>query len=135
MMIVTSELLIENGADPDCRWVIQWASVFPGGLAPTQEGLVQALCAGFGPVAYRWQRKLGLQLDLRGANLQGADLRVADLSRANLRGANLTDADLSAADLRVADLSGAYLSRADLRDAYLPLGRVGDDGFWVSLGG
>jgi uncharacterized protein YjbI with pentapeptide repeats len=66
--------------------------------------------------------------DLRGADLSGADLRGADLSGADLRGADLSGADLrgadlSGADLRGADLSGAGLRGADLRGADL---RVAD---------
>ena len=52
--------------------------------------------------------------DLRGAYLDGADLRGADLRRAYLDGAHL-----SRADLRRANLDGAHLSRADLRRADL----------------
>ena len=62
--------------------------------------------------------------DLYGANLRGADLRGAYLSGADLYGANLRGADLRGADLSDADLSGAYLSSAylsgaDLSSAYL----------------
>ena len=74
-------------------------------------------------------KKAILDYDLRGAdlneaNLSRANLRGADLSRANLReadlrGANLSRADLRGADLREADLRGANLSRADLRGADL----------------
>ena len=42
--------------------------------------------------------------DLRGANLQRADLRGADLRGANLRGADLQRADLREVNLRGADL-------------------------------
>ena len=45
--------------------------------------------------------------NLRGASLSGANLSGADLSGANLSGANLTGADLSGANLICADLSGA----------------------------
>ena len=60
----------------------------------------------------------------RGANLGGADLRVANLGDAclrgaYLRGANLVGADLGGADLRVADLGGANLGGANLRGADL----------------
>ena len=47
------------------------------------------------------------------------DLRGADLNEANLREADLRGADLSRANLREADLRGANLSRADLRGADL----------------
>jgi len=57
--------------------------------------------------------------DLSGANMRGDDLRGANLSGADLSGANLSGADLSGADLRGANLSGADLSGADLRGANL----------------
>ena len=66
----------------------------------------------------------GHRLDLRGAdligaNLKGADLRGAYLIGANLRGADLICADLIDANLRGAYLGGAYLSGANLRGAKL----------------
>ena len=53
------------------------------------------------------------------ANLRGAYLTGADMSGANLRWTDLSGAYLSEADLRGADLSGADLSGAVLRGAYL----------------
>jgi len=57
--------------------------------------------------------------DLQSANLRGADLQRADLRSANLWGADLRGADLQRADLRSANLWGADLQRADLRSANL----------------
>jgi len=57
--------------------------------------------------------------DLLGANLRDADLRNADLCRANLRNANLRGANLRDADLRNADLCRANLRNANLRGANL----------------
>jgi uncharacterized protein YjbI with pentapeptide repeats len=57
--------------------------------------------------------------DLRGADLQGANLGRANLEKADLRGAKLEQADLSEADLRGADLQGAELEQANLREANL----------------
>jgi len=57
--------------------------------------------------------------DLQGANLRGADLRGAYLQDANLRWAYLRGADLQDANLRDANLQGADLQRADLQGAYL----------------
>ncbi len=64
------------------------------------------------------------RVNLRHADLSGADLNGANLSNADIRWAKLIDADLSGADLRVShlsgtDLSGANLSDADLGDAKL----------------
>jgi hypothetical protein len=76
---------------------------------------------------------------LSGANLTGADLRLAYFGRANLSGSDLSDADLSeaslrhgyfakailertsliGADLRRADFDGARLTGANLSLAYL----------------
>ena len=57
--------------------------------------------------------------DLSGAYLSGAYLSGANLIRANLIRANLSGAYLSGADLSGANLSGANLSGADLSGAYL----------------
>lgn len=57
--------------------------------------------------------------DLGGANLYRASLRSAYLSEANLYGANLRGVDLSAANLSGADLSGADLRGANLFGADL----------------
>ena len=57
--------------------------------------------------------------NLRGANLGGANLRGADLWGANLRDANLWGANLGGANLRGAYLWGANLGGANLRDANL----------------
>jgi len=57
--------------------------------------------------------------DLRGANLENANLREADLRGANLLEANLTGADLEKASLSKADIWGATLREANLRRADL----------------
>lgn len=64
------------------------------------------------------------RIDLRKANLYGADLTHAnlygaDLTHADLREADLTHAYLYDADLTDADLTGAKLFEADLREADL----------------
>jgi len=56
-------------------------------------------------------------VNLREANLWGAFLRGANLGGANLGGAYLWGANLRGANLGGADLRGAYLVRADLRGA------------------
>ena len=57
--------------------------------------------------------------DLRGANLYQADLTGANLSMADLSGANLTGAILRETDLTGTDLSNATLRRADLSMAHV----------------
>jgi uncharacterized protein YjbI with pentapeptide repeats len=57
------------------------------------------------------------EADLSGANLSRANLRIVDLSNADLSGANLTDANLLRTDLSGANLTVANLSRADLSNA------------------
>ncbi|MEH6477592.1 MAG: pentapeptide repeat-containing protein, partial [Sneathiella sp.] len=64
------------------------------------------------------------QMDLSGANFEGAKLQKSvfsgcKLSRAILRGTNFISADLFAVDLTKADLTNALLIRADLRGAEL----------------
>ena len=57
--------------------------------------------------------------DLKYADLRGADLNSADLRGAVLKGADLSYANLSYANLRGADLRGAYLNGTNLRCVYL----------------
>ena len=57
--------------------------------------------------------------DLRGAQLDGVDLREANLTRSDLGGASLVGADLRAADLEGASFIGADLTGADLRGTAL----------------
>lgn len=54
--------------------------------------------------------------NLRYANLDGAMLREAELSAADLTGAKLVSADLTKARLAYTDLSGADLQRANFKD-------------------
>ncbi|WP_406303890.1 pentapeptide repeat-containing protein [Streptomyces sp. NBC_00885] len=56
-------------------------------------------------------------VDLRWADLAGADLHGADLSSTNLEVADLTDADLRGAVMSDANLINASLTGADLRKA------------------
>ena len=72
----------------------------------------------------RWRRgNKGLinlrKADLKGADLIGANLRGADLGGANLRGADLRKVDLIGTNLHEADLSEACLRGADLHEADL----------------
>ena len=64
-------------------------------------------------------KDLGENLNLRGVNLNWANLKQICLSGANLIGANLSGADLSMANLMYADLSGAVIIQANLSNAHL----------------
>jgi len=84
---------------------------------------VDVECQADDPVSLRLglavRAALGLNADLRSADLTSADLRSADLQYANLRSADLRSADLTSADLRSADLTSADLRSADLTYADL----------------
>ncbi|MBW4429872.1 MAG: pentapeptide repeat-containing protein [Nostoc desertorum CM1-VF14] len=58
-------------------------------------------------------------VDLRGANLSGADLRWVNLKNADIRGANLVDVNLCKANLDNTNLSNCDLKDANLSGAYI----------------
>jgi len=58
-------------------------------------------------------------LDMRGANLEGANLKLAFCRKANLEGANLKGANLYGTNLEDAILKGANLEGANLEGAHL----------------
>jgi len=62
--------------------------------------------------------------DLRGADFWGADLRASELRHANLQDADLWGADLKESKLIEADLQGANLAAADLQGADLVLANL-----------
>jgi len=62
----------------------------------------------------------GLQANLQGSFLNGADLKEAHLPMANLMRARLRKAIFNVADLRDANLWGAHLPRATFIGAHLP---------------
>lgn len=71
---------------------------------------------------FKWVNFINVDLrnaDLRNANLSGVNFSGAYLSGVNFSGANLNGTDLSHAYLRHADLSSANLSSANLRHADL----------------
>ncbi|MFA6066638.1 MAG: pentapeptide repeat-containing protein [Candidatus Babeliaceae bacterium] len=59
----------------------------------------------------------GLVLDVRGSNLEDANLQGSDLKKANLQDTNLTGAYLDGANLTEANLAGANLSNATASEA------------------
>jgi uncharacterized protein YjbI with pentapeptide repeats len=82
----------------------------------------QSLQKNFGGV--NWQGRDLQTMDLRkaqlgGANLSRGNLKGVDLSGANLGGANLSQANLMNANLSGADLRGANLGGANLKGANL----------------
>lgn len=75
------------------------------------------------------ERKFGSSypaVDLRRANLAGADLTARTLSGAILRGADLTGSRLEGVDLSGADLTGAILTEANLEGASLRGARLNE---------
>jgi uncharacterized protein YjbI with pentapeptide repeats len=63
--------------------------------------------------------RIKARIQLKGADLRGAQLEGADLSEAQLEGADLSEAQLEGADLFEAQLEGAYLRGAQLKGADL----------------
>lgn len=61
----------------------------------------------------------GMELYLRSANLDGADLTGSNLDGANLDGVNLNRANLTGAHLNRTNLTGAHLDGANLDEAHL----------------
>ncbi len=80
----------------------------------TREDVLRLIEEHGGPVALDLR-----EADLRGADLSGVDLHGAELARANLQGARLWNAKLRGAHLNLADLRGAGLSEANLQGAFL----------------
>jgi hypothetical protein len=69
--------------------------------------------------------RLSLLLETtEGAQLRGADLRLADASRAFMVNADLEGADLRRGDFSSANFAGANLTGADLRDANLSVANL-----------
>ena len=82
----------------------------PEALAPRAQAYRQANGGSHPP----WLTRQLQRANLRGAQLQGADLWRAQLQRANLAGAQLQRADLAGAQLQEAILRGAQLQGADM---------------------
>src|SRR5215468_6140312 len=79
-------------------------------------------------VDFRGAQMVGVQLKncvLAGSNLQGADLRGANLTNSDLQDVNLRGADLSDADLE-----GTLLMGADLRDCSMRRAHLAAAEFW-----
>jgi uncharacterized protein YjbI with pentapeptide repeats len=113
------------------------ASLVNAGLRWVQGGEITAEEAARGVYAVQMRRanlagadlrEAGLsQADLRGAILDGADLRGAVFQHADLRGASLQERPrLQGTDFTHADLSGTKLQGADLRGATLESANLQD---------
>ena len=90
------------------------------------EAVVSVICSR-GRSRIELERQQGFRLDLRGAELRGAQFPDADLS-----GAMLHDASLGGANFWDADLSGAYLNSADLSEAQLYGAKCSSTFFWFA---
>ena len=66
-------------------------------------------------------RGLDEDFDLRGANLEGLDLREVNFSETDLTGVNFTGANLEKSDFNRATLNGAHLSGANFSRAYMKM--------------
>ena len=118
VMEVLTAFIREHSREP-------WPPPDDGGQEPERSTRpdVQAALTVIGRRDPKHDISLGA-IDLRRADLRGADLIVAQLRGADLSSADLRDAELTAADLREAwlggaDLRGAQLREADLRSAKL----------------
>lgn len=111
-----------------------------GNLSPAQLARLRAT-ADFRPYQHQVLLSLDLrQVNWRGAQLAGVQLKNcaltgSDLQGADLRGANLTNSDLQGVNLRGADLSDADLEGvlcmgADLRDCCMRRTRLAAAEFW-----
>ena len=70
-----------------------------------------------------------VKADLRGASLNNANLMYANLEQANLEKTNLQKANLGSANLKSANLKNANLSRANLREADLSVAELQEADF------
>jgi hypothetical protein len=80
---------------------------------------IQAVLDVLGRLQLHVSEEYRTRLDLRGANLEGANLQDAYLRGANLQEANLQEANLEGANLQWANLFNANLQGANLRAANL----------------
>lgn len=109
--------LVESSTDSYVRGVARiWTLTTLRRLDQSRKGVAlqflqeAELIKGSGP---------GPVIDLREADLAGANLFKADLFDAVLAGVNLSGANLTEANLMEADLGGANLSKANLRRAHM----------------
>lgn len=78
----------------------------------------------------KWRdENLGILIDLRGANLEGFDLKKMNLSHSNFDAARLSGADLTGANLWYAHLTNAHFNEARLVGARLDFSSGGEPRF------
>ena len=123
----------ENYPEHECKWFINFLEVFNLVFAiyteNVQYSLVKVKDANpdeqkiIDLDSYRIFPQLK-GIDLQDADLSGADIRGTNLSDADLRGANLSNANLSEANLSLAKLSKANLSNAILNGTKLTVAHL-----------
>ena len=114
--------LVEARWGKDARATDIWVFDTPCPALPDDEGPTsKAALEAYRAELDAWKEKIGAyrgyRLDLRGTNLQRADLSDLALSGARLNGARVEGAYLSEARMEGAYLSGARMEGADLSEA------------------
>ncbi|NEP63375.1 MAG: pentapeptide repeat-containing protein [Symploca sp. SIO2G7] len=108
----------ENYPEQECKWFINFLEVFNIVFAIHTEN-VQYSLVKVKEAEPDDQKVIDLESYRIFPQLKGVDLQDADLSGTDIRGSNLSDADLRGANLSCADLSDANLSLAKLKKANL----------------
>ncbi|NET60996.1 MAG: hypothetical protein F6K47_34160 [Symploca sp. SIO2E6] len=108
----------ENYPEDECKWFINFLEVFNIVFAIYTEN-VQYSLVKVKDVEADNQKVIDLESYRIFPQLKGVDLQDADLSGTDIRGSNLSDADLRGANLSNANLSDANLSLAKLKKANL----------------
>ncbi|WP_323036643.1 pentapeptide repeat-containing protein [Pararhodobacter sp.] len=100
---------------------------------PSQTAMTKAEVDAYREQVAAWKKVIegytGYRLDLRGANLQGADMtkgryQTARSEKTRLEGADLRQARMEGADLRQARMEGAILRQARMEGAVLTQARM-----------
>jgi len=108
----------ENYPEQECKWFINFLEVFNIVFAVHTEN-VQYSLVKVKDAEPENQKVIDLDSYRIFPQLKGVDLQDADLSGTDIRGSNFSDADLRGANLSCANLSDANLSLAKLKKANL----------------